>query len=572
MTGEFPRPIPRHVWLTSRARNAVRRPIFVGAVTVCALVAVVLALLLAPQQVQHLGDLPTPAPQARPDTAPLVAALMQARTRLASADSSLQYARAHAAAIVEQPVDTLSPLLTARRDSLSTAVNDLDALLARVETAPVTASYRALAESPRLAQNPRAKLLLDSLSEIERDRESYGSAGGADPVYLALTSRSTEIGREIQSLAQSRRDTLRDQVARLTAAVPPHAVAVTPTVDTASWIAERDSARSLQSQAMSALADARAKAHDYDVKAAQAREEAKFDTPTVALLAAALVFGIVAGFAVAFGGELREPRISDEHELERVTGARVLATVKPRAPSPDRQRRATDREAPPYFDPGADGYQLAYLHVARAGASRIMLTIVSDNPALAAVVATNVAAIAADEARTTVLVDTISSSAPVAASLRIRAEPGIVDVLAQQVDWAGATTQSLVGRDRIIDVVPSGVSNGSNPAEITELFREEAPRLLRHYDAIVIVSSVAQAAAGLPGALPIADTILCAQIGRTPFAQVQAALDGIRQAGGNPLGVVLWDAPAPALPSSDRIAHAARPLQTAEMRAMTTAR
>jgi Mrp family chromosome partitioning ATPase len=572
MTGEFPRPIPRHVWLTARARNAVRRPIFVGAVAVCTLIAVIVALWLAPEQIQHLGDLPSPTPHARQDTAPLVAALAQARTRLASEDSSLQYARAHAMAAPKPSIDTLSPLLTARRDSLSTAVNDLDALLARVETAPVTASYRALAESPRLAQNPRAKLLLDSLGEIERDRESYGSAGGADPVYVALTSRSTEIGREIQNLAQSRRDTLRDQVARLTAAVPQQAVAVTPTVDTASWIAERDSAQSLQSQAVAALTDARAKAHQYDVKVAQAREEAKFETPTVALLAAALVFGIAAGFGVAFGGELREPRISDEHELERVTGARVLATVRPRAPSPDRQRRATDREAPPYFDPGSDGYQLAYLHVARAGASRIMLTVASVDPALAAVVATNVAAIAAAEARTTILVDTIAGSAPVAAALRMRAEPGIVDILGRHTDWAGATTQSLVGRDRLIDVVPSGVSNNASAADVTELFREEAPRLLRHYDAIVVVASVAQAVAGLPGALPIADTILCAQIGRTPFAEVQAALDGIRQAGGHPLGVVLWDAPRPSLPSSDRIAHAPRPLQTAEMRAMTTTR
>jgi Mrp family chromosome partitioning ATPase len=572
MTGEFPRPIPRHVWLTSRARNAVRRPIFVGAVTVCTLIAVVIALLLAPEQVRHLGDLPTPSPQARPDTAPLVAALGQAHTRLVAADSSLQFARARAATAVKQPVDTLSPLLTAQRDSLSTAVNDLDALLARVETAPVTASYRALAESPRLAQNPRARMLLDSLGEIDRDRESYGSAGGADPVYLALTSRSTEIGREIQSLALSRRDTLRDQVARLTSVVPEQAVAVTPTVDTASWIAERDSAQSLQSQAVAALTDARTKAHAFDAKAAEAREQAKFDTPTVALVSAALVFGVAAGFGVAFGGEVREPRISDEHELERVTGARVLATVRPRLPSPDRQRRATDREAPPYFDPGADGYQLAYLHVARAGASRIMLTIASGDPALAAVVATNVAAIAADEARTTILIDTISDSAPVAAALRIRAEPGVVDILSQQADWAGATTQSLVGRDRMIDVVPSGISNRSDSAEVTELFREEAPRLLRHYDAIVVVASIAQAVAGLPSALPITDTILCAQIGRTRFAELQTALDGIRQAGGNPLGVVLWDAPGPVLPSSDRIAHAPRPLQTAEMRAMTTAR
>src|SRR6185295_8053967 len=155
-------------------------------------------------------------------------------------------------------------------------------------------------------------------------------------------------------------------------------------------------------------------------EATRVRDQAVLTAPPIALLMAALVFGVAFGFGSAFMNELRSPCVSDEHEVERVTSTRVLATVRPRPPVADRVRRLADREAPAYFDPGADGHQLTYLHVARAGASRLMLTIVAEEPALGAVVALNFAAITADEARSTVIVDTDVRNAPVAAALRVR--------------------------------------------------------------------------------------------------------------------------------------------------------
>jgi Mrp family chromosome partitioning ATPase len=305
----------------------------------------------------------------------------------------------------------------------------------------------------------------------------------------------------------------------------------------------------------------------------RSRETARIDASPVALLAAALVFGVALGFGSAFFDEMRRPRISDEHEVERVTGARVLATIRPRPRQPDRRRRAADRDAPPYFDPGADGYQLTYLHVARTGASRVMLTIAGVDTAVAAVIGVNVAAIAADEARSTIIVDTDSRTSPVAAALRTHAEPGLADVMDRRIDWAEVTSQATVGRDRVIDVLPSGITlERRNPAEVTALFEREGVRLARHYEAIVVVTSVEQAAAGLPGALPIPDTIVCARVGHTRIADLQRALDTIRAAGGNPLGIVLWDAAPPALPTPERVATAPRPLRTAEMKAITSAR
>jgi hypothetical protein len=131
----------------------------------------------------------------------------------------------------------------------------------------------------------------------------------------------------------------------------------------------------------------------------------------------------------------------------------------------------------------------------------------------------------------------------------------------------------MVGRDRVIDVIPSGLSeDGLDGARVTALFRREAARLARHYEAIIVVSSIEQAVAGIPGALPIPDTILCARVGHTRLADLQAGLDGVRAAGGAPLGIVLWDAVLPALPTPERLATAARPLRTAEMKAITSTR
>jgi Mrp family chromosome partitioning ATPase len=575
MTGEFPRAIPRPVWLTARARNAVHRPIFIGAVGASAFIAALVALILAPQQARHVPQSPLRAAAARPDTTAFSAALAQARARMGAAETSLDYSRTHAQTAEKPEVDMLARTLNARRDTLSSQLSELDGLLNRAENAPLAPSYRALAESPLLSSNPRVKALLDSLNDIERDREAFGTSGGTDPVYMALSSRASEIGRAIQTVAQERREILRQQIAKVIAPVAPQPVAQSPVADTAAWIAERDSARSMVFQATTALAAAREKAQEYDRDVTRANDDAHLDASPIALLASALIFGVALGFGSAFFDEMRHPRVSDDHEVERVTGARVLATVRPRARQPERQRRSADRDAPPYFDPGADGYQLTYLHVARTGASRLMLTIAGPDTGVAAVVAVNVAAIAADEARSTIIIDTDSRTAPVAAALRTHAEPGLADVMDRRSDWAEVTSQATVGRDRVIDVLPSGVAvaaNSINLGEVTAFFQREGSRMARHYEAIVVVASIEQAAAGLPGALPIPDTVICARVGHTRLADLQHALDTIRSAGGNPLGIVLWDAPPPALPTPERLAGAPRPLRTAEMKAITTAR
>jgi Mrp family chromosome partitioning ATPase len=562
VTTEAPKqlPVPRHAWLAARARNAMRRPVFIGAVSIGIFVSALVALGLAPQQARRAARTTAPPSGTRPDTTPIVAAIEHAKVRRHVADSALTDAR-RVVAVTPRPTsaDTVSPAMMARRDSLAKSITDLGALLTRVEAAPLSASYRALGESPMLASDARVRALLDSLAEVDRDREGFGSSGGADPVFVALTSRATEIGRAIQAIAEQRRDTLRAAAGRITAPSTKQAVALRAAVDTTGWSAERDSAQASLTAADSELVQARNRVAEYDREAARARELATMNAPPLALLASALVFGIVFGFGAAFVGELKQPCVADEHETERLTGARVLATVRPRPPGPERGRRLADREAPPYFDPGADGYQLAYLHVARAGASRFMLTVTGDESAVAAVVAVNIGAIAADEARSTIVVDTDARTCPVAAALHIHAEPGIADILDKRAAWAEVVTPAVIGRSRVIDVIPSGVAfQGLRDDAVTTLFRQQIAWLTRHYEAIVIVATSEQAASGLPGVLPIPDTIVCARVGSTRLTALQASIDAIRAAGGNPLGVVLWDAEPPAFPTRENLASRVR--------------
>jgi hypothetical protein len=82
---------------------------------------------------------------------------------------------------------------------------------------------------------------------------------------------------------------------------------------------------------------------------------------------------------------------------------------------------------------------------------------------------------------------------------------------------------------------------------LVSLLQRHAARLSRRYDAIVLVSSPDQVTQGLPAALPIPDVIYCARVGQTPIADLKKTLEEIERAGGRLRGIVLWNAPDPAL-------------------------
>ena len=573
-TAEYRATIPRAVWMAARARNAMHRPVFIFTVAIAAFVAALVAMVVMPYQAQRAARAIAPRPGERPDTEPLFSALAISQTRLASADSALGVARNQSALVARAlAADTLGPAQSAQRAEISSRLSELDELLARVENAPLTTSYRALADARELSQDSRVRALLDSLAEVEREREGLSESGGVDPVFVALTARATAIGRSIQQFAQARRDSLRTELDALSSAIPPPTPAEIAAADTTPFLAARDSARIDFERDSVRLAAARRLVLALDEREQRAREIASRTVPPFALLGSALVLGVALGFGVALFGELRRPRVADEIEAERFAGVRVLSVIRPRPPNPDRQRRQADRMLPPYIDPGSDGYQLLYLHLAGSATNFLMLTIAGDEPDITAVVAANFAAIAAEEARTALLVDTDAASASVAAALRVRAEPGVVDLIDGRVGWPEATVQCTVGRNRTIDVVPSGTGVPlPSTEEISALLERDAPRLARHYETVLVVATREQALGGLPARFPVPDVVVCARVGRTPLSSLRQTIDGLRAAGGRPQGILLWEGDPPPLVTTNEIAAGRRPQRTSEMETVASRR
>ena len=372
-----------------------------------------------------------------------------------------------------------------------------------------------------------------------------------DPIFVALTSRATEIGRTIRAISEERLKVLQAELSGTTVAAPMISV---PAIDTVTPLALRDSARLAIQQNGDSLARLRAVAQALDRDEEQARERATRVAPPLALLASAFVLSAVIGFATALIGELRRPRVSDANELERFLGIRVLSTIETPMPSVDRGRREADRAAPPYFDPGAEGYQLAYLGLATDHPALMSATVTGDETAIAAVVACNLAAVAADEARNTLVID-LESSCSASAALRARAEPGIGDIVRHEVSWPDATIAARVGRDKTVDLVPFGITSSPPSTEqLVELLQQDGARLARYYDAIFVLASAEDVSKGLSTALASPEVVYCVRPGITPLRSLRDQLERIRSSGGLVRGVVLWNAERPLLPTPRELA------------------
>ena len=543
--------------MTNRARNALRRPVFIGAISVATFVTALVSMVVVPRA-QRQAPAPVPVVP-RPDTVGLIGSSALGRIKLAEIDSTLDSLRAElaardsaAAALLAN--DTIAQRM-AWRDSLQGRIESLNALITRAEQAPLPSSYHALATAPELRTDPRVRALVDSLGDIEREREGFGAVGGVDPIFVALTSRANEIGRAIQAIAAARRNQLIAQ--RGPDSLPVLQVTEATPIDTTVLIATIDSTMRAIAFAEQELIRRRAVARELDLQEERARDRANAVAPPLALLAAAFVLSAAMGFGVALFGELRKPRVSDAAELERYLGARVLATVGTPMPSVDRGRREADRVAPPYFDPGAEAYQLSYLGLATEHPTLLVATVTGDDATIAAVVACNLAAVAADEARNTLVVD-LEASCRASATLRSRRDPGIAGIADGSASWPDATVSARVGRDKSVDLVPCGTTAATPSAErVIDLLRSDAMRLARYYDAIFVVAPPALLQAGLPPALPSPDVIYCVQPGLTPLKQLKAELNGIRDAGGTIRGVIVWNAERPLLPTPKEVARRA---------------
>lgn len=540
-------------WLSARARNAMRRRALISIASGVTFLIALLGLVTIPRQATRVARRTASRVAPRPDTGPAIvrqsgatSALERIDTALASARRSLLAARETAP---PQPVDTLSPALRAERDSLTALLAALTSAMDHAAAAPLPPSFRALAQSSALQGDPHVRVWLDSLNQVDKLRVPFGALGAGDPIYVALTARMNELGRSIRDAATAKRSELR---ARLAPLVPqPVALPVAVTVDTAQLLARRAAAAQALFTATRALDSMRAQNAGIDAALEHARELANLGAPPAAMLAAAFVVALAFGFGVAFVNELRNPRVAHVRETERVAGVRVLSVIRP-TEVVERGRRQSDLDAPPLVDIVSESYRTLYLHLAATGASVPIITVTGSSSPIVATVATNLAAAAAYEARSTLLVDVDAASNAVASVLRIPSNPGLVGVLAGRATLPEAIVSTTIGRDRPLDVLPSGVSPGRAGAVRPELIAAvcaDFTRMERRYDFIVISALVSYVQLPVHTVIPVPDVIVCAHAGETPLAELHATVRSLRGVGRQVHGIVLWDDEIPRLSS-----------------------
>ena len=529
--------------MAARARNTLRHPLRLATISGTVFTAALVLLVLAPRDARRASQQIAPLSTRWRDTVSLLNDVDTATHRLTVAEST--FATRRAAALrpaYVPPVETLSTALQARRDVLASASAELSQLLERVENSPLPQSYRALGETRWLTSDARVRAMLDSLADVEREREDFGAGGGVDPIFVALTARATAIGRSIQAIAEARQSVIRDSLALLR---PPVAAApVVVAVDTVGPMERRDSAQTRLNAAIAELEAARRENSNTDRQLRQARRQANVVAPPIAILAASLVLGLTLGFAIALAVEIAQPRISDLQEAERVTGARVLAVVQPREVPPERARRKADLRLPPLIDPTSDGYRLLATHVSVSGPTRAMVTVTGDVPSVTATIASNIAAVSANDMRSTLLVDADLEHGPVASILRLPTSGGVTSVLAGDADLSTAAVQAPVGRDRWLDVVPSGGRDrGAIRPREAETLREAIARVARHHELTVIVAPFGQA-----NDIRVAPGVLvCAHIAHSLVSGLRSAVADLRDNGAQIIGIALWSAEAPNL-------------------------
>lgn len=512
-----------------------------------------IAFVLVPRQATRAAVRVSATLEERPDSNRTVAIRNRAAAEIAKADSVLEAARRTIAPPPAAVVDTFPPEAVAQRQALADEVATLNRLIDRADNAPLPSSYRALATAPSLANDPVVRSLLDSLTDIERERDAFGTVGGVDPVYVALTSRATAVGRSIQAIAEAKRIAARQQLAALRPVAPAPSLATKAQVDTTRYVAQRAANAKVYADAIRVLARMKAVNDRIDNETSRARDLANVGAPPLAMLAAAFVLALTLGFAASLFFELKVPSIADAREAEQVSGVRVLSTIEPTEVLAERSRRLADVSGPPLIDVVSESYRRLYLHLAATEANVPIVTVAGDDSAIVATVASNVAAAAAYEARSTLLVDADPTTSTISKVFRISTNPGLAGIVAGTSDWADAIVQTTIGRDRTLDVLPSGSRRGAPDEQTAERIRGDFARMERRYDLIVIAAPTAYLQRGPASIIPSPDVVLCVRVAHTRIARLKEAVESLRSLDLRIHGLVLWNDDTPVIDAHDEI-------------------
>jgi Mrp family chromosome partitioning ATPase len=347
------------------------------------------------------------------------------------------------------------------------------------------------------------------------------------------------------------------------AAAPPP-----PRVDFTPEVARLDTARLRLEQVAAALAAARVRNQAVDRRVAAARARADVEAPPLAVAAAAVVLAVALGYAAALAVELRRPRLADRDEAERVARVRVLAVVRPDADvDPERTRRRADTRVPPLVNAAVESYRLVYLSLSATGAAVSRVAVTAAEPGVAAAVALNIAVAAAEDGRSTLVVDADARHAVASAALGVRDRLGLADAVSAALPLDELVVPVPVGRGAALHVVPAGGGSATRrrppaprPRASDEDPRAELARLARGFDLTVTSfppvpnAPPAAGAAGAPATpesvareVLAREVIVCARAGYTPLAGLTREIARLNALGAHVRGLVIWDDEPPTL-------------------------
>ena len=203
------------------------------------------------------------------------------------------------------------------------------------------------------------------------------------------------------------------------------------------------------------------------------------------MLLAAAIAGCVCALLIVVTAELRVPRVSGAEEAERLTSRPVLATVGVRLGGPERGRRRSDAEISPVLLTAGDEYEELYIRLSDAAYNLKSIAVLGSEGEVTASVAINLAAAAALQARSALLVDLDLRESPVSEILGVFAESGLVEVVGGEKRWPEVIVPVQVGRDRTIDLLTSGSSRRPGVLEAVNPLTEIAA-IGRRYDTVVL--------------------------------------------------------------------------------------
>lgn len=518
-----------------------------------------LVLVLVPREVNRViraqvAALPTPL-----DTADLLAQIASRRLAHQNAEASLRAARRADSALVAMlaraatPLDTVGNVATAVSDPVERSEvsrdaerADLQQRINRARVAPLVESYRQLGRSSLLQADARVRPIIDSLEQVDREREAFAALGGPDARYAALSARMNALGQRLLRLAEGQleRTTSRDSAARADDAgqlgIPTPAIARRNPEELQRLATEAAAAQQQVQRAEQDLADARTFNMELEAQRQATMARADIRIPAAASLVAALVIGIVIGYAGAFLLELRTPRLADGAEVEHIAGSRVIVHGKATADVHSaRTRRSADRALPPVLDTTSESYHLLHLTLTGLGEVARRVRVLGDSPTLTATVAANLAAAAAREARAVLLVDLDFRNRLVAPLLRVNDRRGMSEVISGDAEVLEVLRDFPVGRDVYMTVLYGGQKTPrAHTPERRMVVHEDLERLAARYDLTVVVGDDGSPAGR--ALLPAHDVILCTRIGVTPNSWLAHSAQQVRSGAQRVRATLAW--------------------------------